>query len=255
MSWEDVKIRMADHSPSSDRIALVTGASHGLGRVLTTFLAGNGYEVVATARGAADLEETAAALEQEIDGAVVHTIPGDVTDPEHRRAVRDRIAELGGLDLLVNNASTLGPSPLPTLAEFPLDEFAEIFRTNTVAPLAIVQELLPSLRNRRGLVVNVTSDAAVEGYPGWGGYGASKAALELITKTLATELDDVGAVVVDPGDMRTEMHQRAYPGEDISDRPTPDVTIPFWAWLLGQDPLDVSGRRFQAQAEHWEAPA
>ncbi len=100
--------------------------------------------------------------------------------------------------------------------------------------------------------MNVTSDAAVEGYPGWGGYGASKAALELVTRTLANELDDVGAVIVDPGDMRTAMHQRAFPGEDISDRPTPDVTIPFWAWLLGRDPLAISGQRFRAQAERWE---
>ena len=246
---------MSDHDRTSDRVALITGASRGLGRVLATFLAGDGYELVVTARGTDDLEEAADTIEREVDGAAVHPIPGDVTDPDHRGELRDRVSDFGGLDLLVNNASTLGPSPLPSLAEFPLDEFEDVFRTNTVAPLALVQELLPSLRERRGLVVNVTSDAAVEGYPGWGGYGASKAALELVTRTLANELEDVGAVAVDPGDMRTEMHQRAYPGEDISDRPTPDVTIPFWGWLLGRDPLKISGQRFQAQAERWEEPS
>lgn len=251
-SLRPVRANMSDTTRRSDATAVVTGASRGLGRVLATFLAGNGYELVVTARGADELEETATRLESEVDGALVHALAGDVTDPEHRHEVRDLVADLGGLDLLVNNASTLGPSPLPALEEFPLDAFAGIFETNTVAPLAFVQELLPSLRERRGLVVNVTSDAAVEGYPGWGGYGASKAALELVTRTLANELDDVGAVAVDPGDMRTEMHQRAYPGEDISDRPTPDVTVPFWGWLLGRDPLEISGRRFRAQAEHWE---
>ena len=133
-------------------------------------------------------------------------MPGDVSDAEHRETLEDQVADLGGLDLLVNNASTLGPSPLPSLAEFPLDEFETILQINTVAPLALVQRLLPSLRKHHGLIVNVTSDAAIEGYPGWGGYGASKAALELVTKTLANELDDVGAVLVDPGDIRTEIH-------------------------------------------------
>lgn len=243
---------MSDTTRTSSAVAVVTGASRGLGRVLATFLAGDGYELVVTARGADELAETATRLESEIDGAAVHALAGDVTDAAHRQEIRELVVDLGGLDLLVNNASTLGPSPLPPLESFPLDAFAEIYEVNTVAPLALVQELLPSLRERRGLVVNITSDAGVEGYPGWGGYGASKAALELVTRTLANELDDVGAVLVDPGDMRTEMHQRAYPGEDISDRPTPDVTVPFWGWLLGRDPLEVSGRRFRAQAEHWE---
>lgn len=243
---------MSNERAVSEQVALVTGASRGLGRVLATFLAGNDYEVVGTARNEDELSETAASIERDVDGAVVHAVSGDVTDAKHRRTVRDRIVELGGLDLLVNNASTLGPSPLPTLEAVPLEDVADIFETNTVAPLAFVQELLPALRDRQGLIVSITSDAAVEGYPGWGGYGASKAALELLTKTLAAELDDVGAVIVDPGDMRTEMHQRAFPGADISDRPTPDVTIPFWGWLLGRDPLEVSGQRFQAQAELWE---
>ena len=237
---------------ASDRIALVTGASRGLGRVLATFLSGSGYEVIITARNSSALEATTESIERAVTGAEIHAVPGDVSDAEHRETLEDQVADLGGLDLLVNNASTLGPSPLPSLAEFPLDEFETILRINTIAPLALVQRLLPSLRKHRGLIVNITSDAAVEGYPGWGGYGASKAALELVTKTLANELDDVGAVIVDPGDMRTEMHQQAFPDEDITDRPTPDVTIPFWGWLLGQDPLEVSGKRFQAQAEEWE---
>jgi NAD(P)-dependent dehydrogenase (short-subunit alcohol dehydrogenase family) len=157
--------------------------------------------------------------------------------------------------VLVNNASDLGPSPLPPLAAFPLDAFAGLYAANVVAPLALVQAALPLLRASRGLVVNVSSDAALGGYPGWGGYGATKAALDLVSLTLANELraDRVAVVSVDPGDMRTAMHQQAYPGEDITDRPLPDVTLPFWGWLLGQEPMAVSGRRFQAQAEAWEA--
>lgn len=237
----------------ADRVALVTGGSRGLGSVLATFLAGDGFEVIVTARGEEALSETADAIERDVDGATVHPVPGDVTDPDHRRRLSELVGELGGLDLLVNNASSLGPSPLPRMSAYPLDAFREVFEVNAVAPLALVQELLPDLRERGGLVVSITSDAAVEGYPGWGGYGASKAALELVTRTLASEEDDVSAVIVDPGDMRTEMHQLAYPGEDISDRPTPDVTIPFWGWLLGREGEDVNGRRFSAQSEHWEA--
>jgi len=126
-----------------------------------------------------------------------------------------------------------------------------------LAPLALVREALPLLARSRGLVVDITSDAAVGGYPGWGVYGASKAALDLVTKTLAAELKEkgVGVVSVDPGDMRTRMHQDAFPGQDISDRPLPDVTLPFWAWLLSQDPIAVSGGRYRAQAAVWEVPA
>jgi NAD(P)-dependent dehydrogenase (short-subunit alcohol dehydrogenase family) len=162
--------------------------------------------------------------------------------------------DLGGLDLLVNNASELGPSPLPALSDLPLAALERIFAVNVLAPLALVQAALPMLATRKGLVVNVSSDAAVGGYPGWGGYGASKAALDLISATLATELKSrgVAVVAVDPGDMRTAMHQAAYPGEDISNRPLPEVTIPFWAWLLGQARDAVSGRRYRAQDERWE---
>ena len=151
----------------------------------------------------------------------------------------------------------MGPSPLPALASYGLEDLELVITTNVIAPLGLVQEALPILKQSGGLVVNVTSDAAVGGYPGWGGYGASKAALDLVSLTLANELrdDGVGVVSVDPGDMRTQMNQDAFPGEDISDRPLPDGTIPFWAWLLGQEPSTVSGRRYQAQAETWEVVA
>ena len=234
------------------RTALVTGASRGLGRVIATLLARSDYDLVITARRQRELTDVAHELRKE--GAYVTAIAGDVTGAAHRRRLADEVAQLGGLDVLVNNASDLGPSPLPALSGYPLDALREVFETNVIAPIALVQELLPALRARGGLVVNVTSDAAVGAYESWGGYGASKAALELVTRTLAAELrpDGVGAVVVDPGDMRTDMHQAAFPGEDISDRPLPDVTIPFWAWLFETDHLSVSGGRYQAQGERWE---
>ncbi|MGI0156123.1 MAG: SDR family NAD(P)-dependent oxidoreductase, partial [Thermoplasmata archaeon] len=177
--------------------------------------------------------------------------------PDLRARARYEVDRLGGLDLLVNNASDLGASPLPPLVEYPLAELERVYRVNVVAPIARVQLLAPALARRRGLVVNISSDAAVGGYPGWGSYGASKAALDLATLTLAHELAEAGvsAVAVDPGEMRTGMHQSAYPGEDISDRPLPDVTLPFWAWLLGQPRAQISGHRYRAQSEHWGAPA
>jgi NAD(P)-dependent dehydrogenase (short-subunit alcohol dehydrogenase family) len=237
------------------RVALITGASRGLGNVLATFLARQGYRLIVTARRAADLEAAARRLEAE--GTEVVALPGDVTDAAHRLRLVDAARAWGRLDLLVNNASELGPSPLPQLAEYPLDVLARVFQVNVVAPVGLVQVALPLLRDSGGgLVVNISSDAAVGAYRSWGGYGASKAALDLVSRTLAEELrpEGIGVVSVDPGDMRTAMHQAAYPGEDISDRPLPDVTLPFWAWLLGQDPLAVSGSRFQAQAERWEVP-
>ena len=235
------------------RVALITGASRGLGATLAEFLARQGYALVTTARGREPLERAAQAIEGH--GGEVVAIAGDVTDDEHRRRLVAAAASLGGLDLLVNNASTLGAAPLPGLADYPLDDLEQVFAVNVLAPLALTQLALPLLTAHRGLIVNLSSDAAVGGYPGWGGYGASKAALDLITLTLADELRGVGVVAVDPGDMRTEMHQLAFPGEDISDRPLPDVTLPFWAWLLGQDPMAVSGRRFRAQGETWEVAA
>ncbi len=234
------------------RTALITGASRGLGRVIATYLARSGYDLVLTARGARDLNRVANELRKE--GAYVTAVAGDVTGAAHRGRLAEEVQELGGLDVLVNNASELGPSPMPELAAYPLDALRDVFDANVVAPIALVQELLPALRERRGLVVNITSDAAIGAYETWGGYGASKAALELASRTLAAELrpHDVGVVTVDPGDMRTDMHQAAFPGEDISDRPLPDVTIPFWAWLFETDHPSVSGGRYQAQGERWE---
>jgi NAD(P)-dependent dehydrogenase (short-subunit alcohol dehydrogenase family) len=241
------------------RTALITGASKGLGRVIATYLARSGYDLVLTARGQRELQTVAHELRKE--GAHVTAIAGDVTGAAHRRRLAEEVTELaersggaGGLDVFVNNASDLGPSPMPELADYPLDALRGVLEANVVAPIALVQELRAPLRARRGLVVNVTSDAAVGAYETWGGYGASKAALELASRTLAAELrsDGIGVVVVDPGDMRTDMHQAAFPGEDISDRPLPDITIPFWAWLFAADHLTVSGGRYQAQAERWE---
>jgi NAD(P)-dependent dehydrogenase (short-subunit alcohol dehydrogenase family) len=187
----------------------------------------------------------------------VIALPGDVADPEHRRRLVSAAAGLGGLDLLINNASELGPTPLPALAELQLADLERIFAVNVMAPLALVQAALPLLAARQGLIVNLSSDAAVGGYPGWGGYGASKAALDLVSATLASELKDRGiaVVAVDPGDMRTAMHQAAYPGDDISNRPLPEVTIPFFAWLFGQPRSGISGRRYRAQDAKWEIAA
>ena len=242
-------------SSSSTKVALITGASRGLGRVLAAFLAKQGFALVVTARSAAEL--SAAAEEIHGEGSTTVSIPGDVSDRSHRHRLIRAAEEVGRIDVLVNNASELGESPLPPLALAKRDDLLRVFDVNVLAPLALVQEALPLLIRAQGLVVNITSDAAVGGYPGWGVYGASKAGLDLISKTLAGELKDagVGVVSVDPGDMRTKMHQDAYPGQDISDRPLPDVTLPFWAWLLSQSPMAVSGGRYQAQSAVWEVPA
>lgn len=237
---------------SHHRVALITGASKGLGRTLGTFLAAQGYDLIITARHEQALQ--AAADEWASDGIRVIALPGDINDAGHRQQLADAAQTLGRLDLLVNNASTLGPLPMSELAAFAPDALTAVFNVNVVAPVALVGLTLPLLKASNGLVVNLSSDAAVGGYEGWGGYGASKAALDLVSLTLANELrpNGVGVVSVDPGDMHTDMHQDAFPGENISDRPLPDVTLPFWAWLLGQAPLVVSGQRFQAQAELWE---
>ena len=233
------------------RTAVITGASRGLGRTLAQFLAAQGADLVLTARGASALD--AAAQELAPYGRRVIALPGDVADAGHRRRMAQAADELGGLDLLVNNASILGPSPLPALADYPLEALEQVLEINVLAPLGLVQATLPLLRRRRGLVINLSSDAAVGGYAGWGGYGASKAALDLFSLTLANELagDGVAVVSVDPGDMRTQMHQDAFPGEDISDRPLPEATLPFWVWLLGQDRAAINGKRLRAQAEVW----
>jgi NAD(P)-dependent dehydrogenase (short-subunit alcohol dehydrogenase family) len=237
------------------RVALITGASRGLGRVLADFIAKQGYSLVATARGTDALEEAAHSLRQH--GGIVMAVAGDVSEAAHRRSLVEAAESLGGLDILINNASTLGATPLPPLSHYPLEELAQAIKTNLIAPLGLVQDALPLLKQNSGLVVNISSDAALGGYPGWGGYGATKAALDLVSLTLANELrgEGIGVVNVDPGDMRTQMQQDASPGEDISDRPLPEVTLPFWAWLFEQEPLAVSGRRYGAQSELWEVAA
>ena len=211
------------------KTAVVTGGSRGFGRAVATVLAKAGWEVVIDGRDAEAVRTTADEI-----GAVA--IPGDITDPEHRRRLVDRRR----LDLLVNNAGTLGPSPLPPLAELPLDELRALFEANVVAQLALIQLALPALVQSGGAVVNVTSDAAVEAYEGWGGYGSSKAALERISAVLAAENPELGVWALDPGDMRTRMHQDAFPGEDIGDRPEPEVPAPAVLSLVDQRP--PSGR-------------
>ena len=218
-------------------IAIITGASRGFGRATAAALVERGWGVVLDARHADDLAGTAAALGHP-DRVVA--VAGDVTDPAHRRSLLEAAGRLGGLDLLVNNASTLGPSPLPALDRYPLDALRDVFEVNVVAPLALVQEALPALRETGGAVVNVTSDAAVEGYEGWGGYGSSKAALDQLGNVLAAEETGVRVYRFDPGDMRTRMHQDAFPGEDISDRPEPETVVPALLRLLDEAP--TSGR-------------
>jgi NAD(P)-dependent dehydrogenase (short-subunit alcohol dehydrogenase family) len=228
---------------SNVKTAIVTGASRGLGLALSHALVEAGWRLVVDAR-----DGTALRTAQHELGGDVTAIPGDVSDALHRR----RLVEAAGerIDLLVNNASTLGPSPQPVLVDYPLHEFERVYRVNTLAPLALTQLALPRMRTG-GCVVNVTSDAAVEPYPGWGGYGSSKAALEQLTAVLAAEHPELRIYSVDPGDMRTQMHQDAFPGEDISDRPPPEASVPRLIALI--DGHDPSGR--YRVAELVEAPA
>jgi NAD(P)-dependent dehydrogenase (short-subunit alcohol dehydrogenase family) len=229
------------------RIALITGASRGLGLVIARVLSRRGYGL---AIGGRDRDALAAAAgELSRDAPAVVPVAGDVTDAAVRARLIDAARRLGGLDVLVNNASELGG--IGPLLTFDVPRFGRLFPVNVGAPMALTQLALPLLASRRGLVVNITSDAATAGYPGWGPYGATKAALELLTRTLAKELGEhgVSAILVDPGDMRTRMHQEAFPGEDISDRRLPEVTVPFWNWLFEQDPEAIRGERFSAQQE------
>ena len=212
-------------------IAMITGASRGLGRALAAGLVREGFDLIIDARDAAALDAAAGALRAV--GGTVTAVPGDVTDPAHRAALRQAADAAGRLDLLVNNAGTLGASPLPALADYPPDELRAAFEVNVIAPLALTQLMLPLLRGG-GAVLNITSDAAVEAYAGWGGYGAAKAALEQASNVLAAEELAVRVWWADPGDLRTDMHQLAFPGEDISDRPEPESVVPAFVRLVSQ---------------------
>lgn len=209
--------------------AVITGASRGLGHALARSLATRGWRLVLDARDARLLYRAVDRL-----GAVtdVTAVPGDVTDPAHRDELAAAVT--GGLDLLVHNASALGPSPLPPLAALPPGALEEVLRTNVVAPLALTQLLLPALRAGGGTILGISSDAAVEPYPGWGGYGASKAALDHLLAVLAAEHPELTVHAVDPGDMRTAMHQAAFPGEDITDRPEPETVVPALLRLIDE---------------------
>ena len=212
-------------------VGIVTGASRGLGLALARALDERGWRLVVDARGAEALAEAAASLQH------VTAIAGDVADPEHRRALVEAAGD--EIDLIANNASLLGPSPQPALADYPLDELRRVYEANVVAPLALVQLALPRLRDGAA-ILDVTSDAAVEPYEGWGGYGSSKAALDQLTAVLAAEHAALRIYSIDPGDMRTEMQQAAFPGEDISDRPPPEDSVPgLLALIEGSHP---SGR-------------
>jgi NAD(P)-dependent dehydrogenase (short-subunit alcohol dehydrogenase family) len=213
------------------RTALITGASRGLGLALARGLAGDGWTLIIDARGERDLESTRAELAEQTR---VVAIPGDVRSGEHRRTLADAARDAGGLDALVNNASILGPSPQPELLDYPLDVLEEVYRANAIAPLALIQavrhEVKPGAR-----IINITSDAAVEPYEGWGGYGSSKAALEQLSNILAAENPDLRVYWTDPGDMQTRMQQEAFPDEDISDRPLPEESVPGLIELLTGD--------------------
>jgi NAD(P)-dependent dehydrogenase (short-subunit alcohol dehydrogenase family) len=212
--------------------AIVTGASRGLGLALARALAERGWRLIIDAREAGPLDAAATELAQTTD---VVALPGDVADPRHRAEL---VAAAGTVDLLVNNASVLGPSPQPRLADYPLDTLEHVYRVNVLAPLALIQLANPPR------VINVSSDAGVEAYEGWGGYGSSKAALDHLTAILAAEHPDRRFYAVDPGDMHTRLHQEAFPGEDISDRPPPEESVPGLLALIAGD---LPSGRYQAK--------
>jgi NAD(P)-dependent dehydrogenase (short-subunit alcohol dehydrogenase family) len=225
--------------------ALITGGSRGLGLALAAALAARDWALILDGRDRATLETARAMLaQQSADPNAIIAIPGDVTDAAHRDRLVAAIKARGGLDLLVNNASTLGQSPLPPLLAFPLDTLETVYRTNVIAPLALFQAVYPLLRHN-ARILNITSDAGVEAYAGWGGYGSSKAALEQLSAILAAEHPDLKVYWVDPGDMRTQMHQDAFPGEDIGDRPLPEASVPGLLRLINGD---LPSGRYQARA-------
>ena len=216
--------------------ALITGASRGLGLALARRLAEENWGLIIDARGKKALEQARAELSQHTK---VIAIPGNVTAESHRKKLAEAADQMGGLDALVNNASFLGPSPQPPLLDYPLDVIEQVYRTNVMAPLALIQTLRHALRPE-ACIINVSSDAGVEAYAGWGGYGSSKAALEHLTHIFAEENPSLRVYWVDPGDMRTQMQQEAFPDEDISDRAMPEESVPgLLALIEGKQP---SGR-------------
>ena len=226
---------------STSRTALITGGSRGLGLALARGLAQLRWNLIIDARG---VEALNAARDELARITSVIAIAGDVTDVGHREVLAEAVVKMGGLDALVNNASILGPSPQPPLVEYPLDVLERVYRTNVIAALALIQRLRRHLKSG-ACVINITSDAGVEAYEGWGGYGSSKAALEQLSHILAAENPGWRVYWVDPGDMRTQMHQEAFPGEDISDRPLPEESVPGLLELLTGD---LAGGRYQARA-------
>ena len=226
------------------KTALITGASRGLGLALGTALAQKGWQLIINARGESALGEAHYQLEQ---FTTVTTVAGDISHKAHRQALAVAARASGGLDLIVNNAGMLGPSPQPALLDYPLNVLEDVFRVNVVAQLGVLQAVV-NLLKPDARIINITSDAGVEPYAGWGGYGASKAALEQLSAILAAELaerlPEARVYWVDPGDMRTEMHQQAFPGEDISDRPLPEASVPGFLTLLEGD---WPNGRYQAQ--------
>ncbi len=219
-------------------LALITGASRGLGRALARALAERDWSLVLDARGVEALD----VVQRELPSAVV--LAGDVADPQHREQLAAAVSRAGQLDLLVNNASYLGPSPQPALADYPLTELERVYHVDVLAPLALVQHVLP-LMAEHAAIVNISSDAAVEAYEGWGGYGSAKAALDQLSAVLAAEHPALSVYAFDPGDMRTDMHQAAFPGEDISDRPEPETVVPALLRLLDERPSSARYRASQ----------
>ncbi|HVN53152.1 MAG TPA: SDR family oxidoreductase [Anaerolineaceae bacterium] len=223
-----------------EKSVLITGSSRGLGLALSRRLAGLDWNLIVDARGAEELNRAFEGVP--IQGRLA-VIPGDISNPQHRQDLAQAAADFGGLDALVNNAGILGASPLPALLDFPLDRLEEIFRINVVAQLGLIQALRPHFKPG-ARILNITSDAAINPYEGWGGYGAAKAAFEQASAVLALEAPDLRVYVVDPGDMRTRMHQEAYPGEDINDRPLPEESVPGLVALLEGD---LPGGRYVAK--------
>jgi NAD(P)-dependent dehydrogenase (short-subunit alcohol dehydrogenase family) len=223
-------------------VAIVTGASRGLGRALARVLAERGWSLVIDGR---DGKTLARAADELAASTKVVAVAGDIADEKHRYELIESAENLGGIDLLVNNASLLGPSPQPSLASYPLETLTDVYSVNVFGPLRLIQLALPGLVRARGRVVNVTSDAAVEGYEGWGGYGSSKAALEQLSNVLAAEQPELRVYWVDPGDMNTQMQQEAFPGEDISDRPDPETSVPGLIELIVGD---LPSGRYAARA-------